>query len=735
MTLGRHSLRGLVAVALLLGAFALKGAVIAPPSNSYGGFDTARAIARLQRIQGNQEAHPVDTPADDSTRARLIAELDATGIPSRVQEAEDCSGFPNFRVVSCSRVRNVIATIPGSKPGPHLLLSAHYDSTPTGPGAGDDGIGVATLLEIGSILRGAPPPRPVTLLFNEGEEFGLNGAAAFVRLDPEARTVNSLINIDGRGVAGPALMHETSDPNGAALAVYSSAARRPYANSISTDFAKLIPNSTDVVFYKPAGWTLLNYGWLGNETRYHSPGDRIDALNVATVGHIGSEVLSATRALAAISDPAKAGSGRVVFTDLAGRFFIHLPLALAAIALGSLLLASLVMAWRRKALGRPLLVAFGLFIGGSLAASLVGVVLGLLRPGDFWRAYPLVPYLSLYAVLLLAMAALWARLGPPLERSRMRAAAWLLILLVGAGASFALPGATIFFLVAPALALAGIAVERPAPLLATALLLAAAILQLLMFAEMLALIEMLLIDGPLWSVVPLAALAVLPVLVELEPARLRPAIALAAVCALGFSAAALAIPRASAERPLGFSIDYYRDADANRASWSIATKQAPLPEHFPLSWTKGILPYNGRTRWIAPAPLLATPVATARLIFSAPAGQGRRIRIALSPGGGDSVAIRFPESAQVIAMGLPGEAVSIPLTGDPKKPTLRCTGRSCDGLVIEAILRNSKPFTAELFSTRFGLPPQGAPLAAARPRNAIPQYAPDSTITRTLVKL
>ena len=50
----------------------------------------------------------------------------------------------------------------------------------------------------------------MTLLFNEGEEYGLNGAAAFVRTDPLAKHVNSLINIDTRGVTGPALMYETS---------------------------------------------------------------------------------------------------------------------------------------------------------------------------------------------------------------------------------------------------------------------------------------------------------------------------------------------------------------------------------------------------------------------------------------------------------------------------------------------------------------------------------------------
>ena len=735
MRLDRDSWRGLAVVALLLAAFALKGTLLTPPADNSSQFDTARALSRLERIQGDRKPHPVDTAADDNTRDKLIAELNGMGIPSRVQEAEDCSGFPKSRVVSCSRVRNVIATIPGTGPGKHLLLSAHYDSTPTGPGAGDDGIGVASLLEIGSILKAAPPPRPVTLLFNEGEEYGLNGAAAFVRHDPEARQVNSLINIDGRGVSGPALMHETSDPNGAALAAYARATRRPYANSISTDFAKLIPNSTDVVFYKPAGWTLLNYAWLGNETRYHSPGDTVEALNPATLGHIGSEVLSATRTLAAMPDPASAGSGRVVFTDTAGRIFIHLPLTIAAVLLGILLIAALVLAWHRKALGKPLLVALGIVLAGTLASGLAAIVAGLLRPGDFWRAYPFVAYLALYALLLLAMGATWARIGRDLDRPKMRSAAWLLIVLLGVVASLALPGATIFFLLAPALALVGIAVNGRSPMAATALTLAAAVLQFVMFAEMLALIEMLLIDGPLWAVTPLAALAVLPVLIELEPGRLRPALVLSSLTVVSLSAAALAMPRASAERPLGMSIDYYREANFGTANWTIATKQAPLPPAFKGEWTKGTLPYNGRTRWISPARLLPSPVASARLVSSEPVGKGRRIRIALSPGGGDAVSIRFPESAQVIALGLPDRPVAVPADGLPTKSALRCTGRSCEGLVIEALLGNDRPVTAELYSTRFGLPPEAAPLVAARPRNAIPQYAPDSTVTRSHVKL
>jgi len=728
-------IRALLIVALLMLGFAVKGVLVQPPSPpasaAPGEFDTGRAVERLHRILGDQRPHPVDSAADDAVRGRLLAEIRAIGLSPEVHEAVDCSGFPKSRVVSCSKVRNVVATIPGRAPGKQLLLNAHYDSTPTGPGAADDGLGVAVLLEVGSILKAAPPPRPVTLLFNEGEEFGLNGSAAFIHTDPLSKQVNSLINIDVRGVMGPAVMFETSTPNAAALAIYGAGSRRPFANSLSTDFARLIPNSTDVVEFKQAHWTLLNFAIIGNETRYHSPGDNLAALDRASVYHVGSEVLGLTRTMADTPDPALAGSGTAVFTDIAGRAFVRLPLVVAGAVLGLLMIAALFLGWREKALKRPLAIAAGTTAAGIAASAVVALVAGLIRAGDFWRAYPLVTYLGVYAVLMTAMAAMWMRWGRPVERGRMRAAAWLLIMIVGAALSLALPGATIFFLIAPGIALAGIGLARRSPRAASLLSIAAILVQFLMFAQMLALIEMLLIDGPLWAVAPLAALAVLPALVEIGDAPLRPAVALLVVLAIGLWAAALLLPRASAARPASFGIDYFRDAKT--ANWSIATKQAPLPRGFPGTWRKGVLPYNGRTRWIADAPLLDTPAPAARLIANEPFGSGRRVWIALSPGGGNAVAIRFAESAKVLGLGLPEAAVKIP--AEPGKAVLRCSGRSCEGFVIEAVLGDREPVVADLFSTRFALPPEGRPLAAARPKDAIPQYSPDSTITMRRIRL
>ena len=69
----REWLRGLIVCALLMAGFALKGVLVMPPQPpanvGSGEFDTGRAIARLQRILGDQRPHSVDTPDDEEGEA------------------------------------------------------------------------------------------------------------------------------------------------------------------------------------------------------------------------------------------------------------------------------------------------------------------------------------------------------------------------------------------------------------------------------------------------------------------------------------------------------------------------------------------------------------------------------------------------------------------------------------------------------------------------------------------
>ena len=720
----------LLLFAALMLAFAGKGLLLRPPSPpavaAPGTFDTARATRRLGRILGDERPHPVDSLANDGVRARLIGELRAIGLSPQVHERMDCNGTLKTRSVSCALTRNVVASF-GPSSGRRLLLNSHYDSTPTGPGASDDGIGVAAMLEIAAILRDTKPPRPITFLFNEGEEFGLNGARAFLDSNPLARDVDSLINLESRGVSGPALMFETNTPNGPAITDYRRAAYRPYANSLSTDFATLIPNTTDVAVFKERGWKTLNYSIIGNEARYHSPGDTLDALDRSSLYHFGSEVLAATRTLANAS--AAGGTNRQVFTDLAGRGFVALPLAVAWLILASTLGALIVLAYRRRALGRPLFAAAGAVLGAVFAGVLASEVASLIRIGDYWRAFPLVAYLAVYATVLAVEVTLLARLARGVERERMRLACWLLIVLVGGAGSLALPGAVVFFLLPPLFALAAMFAARWSPAASSALWWVAGLTQLLMFAELLGLIEMLLIDGPLWAVVPLAALSTLPFLIEV-PAQSRLALLALGLAAFGLWVAASVIPRVSEERPGAFTIDYVRDDIRGKASWTVASKQAPLPKGWSRfgQWRKAKSPLNGRPRWSATAPLIEVPRPAIRLLSSVTDGKGRRVRLVVSRGGGDSVVIKFAKDVPVVAMGSSGRPRLIPVSAEPGPALLRCTGRACDGLVLEVRLADQNKIRAELVGIRFALPAEGRVLAAARPPRSHPQYAPDSSI-------
>jgi hypothetical protein len=296
----------------LLAVFALKHALVAIPAVADtaepGAFDTNRAFARLERVLAGEPPHPVDSPGSDVVRERLLAEMRAVGLEPRVSDDMVCNGFRQSRNLACARVRNLAATL-GPAEGEHLLIVAHYDSVPVGPGAADDGIGIAAMLEVAEQLRGKPLARPVTFLFNEGEESGLLGARAFLDRDPAAPRVSHLVNLEARGVEGPAIMFETSRPNGAALELYRRAVDRPVANSLSTDFYRLLPNSTDVAVFEERPWTILNIAIIGNEARYHTAGDNLAALDRRSLQHMGSQALQlATLYTSGACPPARASS-------------------------------------------------------------------------------------------------------------------------------------------------------------------------------------------------------------------------------------------------------------------------------------------------------------------------------------------------------------------------------------------------------------------------------------------
>ena len=692
-----------------------------------GQFDAVRAKSRLATILGNQQPHPADSFGDDAVRARLIGQIDAMGLHPIVRDQFACNEIYKQRGVSCARVKNVIVAL-GPSSGKALLLNAHYDSTPVGPAAADDGVGVATLLEVASILKNEGLKRPVIFLFNEGEERGLIGARAFMA-DPLSGGVDSLVNLEARGTTGPVTMFETSLPNGPPVRAFARAVDRPFANSLTTDFYRQLPNYTDVNSFSERGWLTLNFAMIGNETRYHSPGDDVAALDARSLQHMGDQTLSVARELVA---GAPSGDGTLLFADIAGRQLVMLPAEIGFGLLGLLVVGFAAIAFRRGGLWRGLaIVVTGIAVGAALAWVAM-FLMGLARPGSFWRAYPIWTHLAVYSCGLLGAVAALGLIGRRLTIPQLAVSFWLAFLLLGVAIFFIAPGGVIYFLLPPLVALIGILVkqERIGAIIA-------AVLLWLTFGEILALLGDLITNGPFFIFAPLALIIAMPWLIEAKGLIGKPAIAPAAALMLVGWASVAAAPAYSADRHQRFLIQHATDTATGKAWWSVVNDRAPLTDTYGnvAGWHRGELPHIEGKRWIAPAASIADLAAPKlRLLGNSRNRDLRTVTFRVEANGADTIFLEGPKDAQIVSAGS-GNFVR-PIAPDTKgEYYLSCFGRSCDGAQLQFTTRNAKPIAFTLIGMRSGLPATAKPLLEQRPRFARPQYSPDATLTISRVAL
>ncbi len=278
-----------------------------------GAFSAIRAREMLQRLVGDGVAHPVGSAGNAAVRQRVIDELTRLGYAPTTQEAFVCgdSGV-------CATVTNVLARLPGNSGARAVMLAAHYDSVPAGPGASDDGMGVAVMLEAARILRQEGPRRnPVLFLIDDAEEAGLLGARAFVRDHPWARDVGAVVNLDSRGTTGSSLLFETSDDNRWLIDLAAASLPRPDTSSLFDTIYKWLPNDTDLTVFRRAGLAGVNFAHIGDVERYHTPLDNFANASAATLGEHGAHVLAMARALAQ-ADLEAPHRGNAVFFDVFG---------------------------------------------------------------------------------------------------------------------------------------------------------------------------------------------------------------------------------------------------------------------------------------------------------------------------------------------------------------------------------------------------------------------------------
>jgi Zn-dependent M28 family amino/carboxypeptidase len=94
---------------------------------------------------------------------------------------------------------NLLAELPGTDPARVVMLGAHLDSVPNGPGINDNGSGVATVLAIAEAIPplGAPNAT-IRFAFWDAEESGRHGSNAYVAAldNEEMARIGGYLNLD-----------------------------------------------------------------------------------------------------------------------------------------------------------------------------------------------------------------------------------------------------------------------------------------------------------------------------------------------------------------------------------------------------------------------------------------------------------------------------------------------------------------------------------------------------------
>lgn len=588
----KHRWIGVVVVLVLTTFAAISLLALEPPdprpaSAPANEFSAERAFSHVEQIA--ERPHPVGSAANAEVRDYLVGQLEELGLLPTVQQAT--SARTKEGTASIARVHNIHARVPGSSPTAHVVLVAHYDSVPRGPGAADDGAGVAAILEIARVFTsGSPPRNDIDILFTDAEEPWLLGAQAFVRdgrLDPRRSVV---LNLEARGTSGPALMFESS-PDNATLIPALANAQRPIASSGWEACYRLLPGDTDFSVFRDAGFAGLNFAFMEGSARYHTPEDSPANLDHASLQHLGSTVLTAASYLAEQDLGAPRGEPLTYFTVLGE--LIHYPQSLAfplAVLVAVVFVTTLLYARRRGVLIRGVGWSAASFLALLVVTMVLGIeawqVLLLLNPGygsfhtgDTYRPeWYAAGLLALTAALTIAWYLLMRRRRTP-EELVVGAWAWFVVLALTTAAF--VPGAAYLFtwtpLVGSLLLAAAIRWGGEEPTWRYLALSAGAVPGVALLVPLVDLSFFILglafASGPRFMAV-LVLVTALPVLDLLALRRAWLVPVAATVVALALIAAGLRIDTFDDEHPRQTRLVYALDADQEQAWWLSADPDA-----------------------------------------------------------------------------------------------------------------------------------------------------------------
>jgi len=288
--------RFVLGLAVATAAFTLRSFSVGGSGQSPAAFDSSKAWEHL-RQQVAIGPRPAGSPGNVRTRQYITAQLAALGIKTVEQPFEGATPIGPIKMV------NLIATIPGQRPG-RIILASHFDTKLFRElrfvGASDGASSTAALLELARTIKARPQlPFTIELLFLDGEEavvewtgtdntYGSRHYVEAARKSGSLKSIRALVLLDMIGDRQLTIRRESNSTRWLTDIVWGAARRLGHAafmdeeTTVEDDhipFLKAGVPSLDIIDLDYAAW--------------HTAQDTLDAVAARSLQVVGEVVVAA----------------------------------------------------------------------------------------------------------------------------------------------------------------------------------------------------------------------------------------------------------------------------------------------------------------------------------------------------------------------------------------------------------------------------------------------------------
>lgn len=232
---------------------------------------------------------------------------------------------------SYSRVQNIIVKFePKTGANYSVMVNCHFDSVPGSPGASDDAVSCAVMLEVLYLFSQADAPfqHAVIFSFNGAEENLLQASHGFITQHKWSSKIKAFINLDSCGSGGRELLFQAGPENPWLIELYGRGAKYPFACILAQELFQsgIVPGDTDFRIFRDYGNIPgLDIAYIRNGYLYHTKYDREEYIPPGSFQRAGENLKGLLTELAMsplVPDPGSEKHGDVIFFDFFGVFLV-----------------------------------------------------------------------------------------------------------------------------------------------------------------------------------------------------------------------------------------------------------------------------------------------------------------------------------------------------------------------------------------------------------------------------